>query len=275
MAGRRIMRILGAGMVAVCAGWAQPQRPVMASLEQDAQRTRMELGGVLKRYPPTVARVLALDPSLLGNEAYLEPYPGLARFLKDHPEVARNPGFYIDEAGVIRERDPSTSQVMENVLGGLAGVTVFGMAIGLLVWLTRTLVDYRRWSRLAKVQTEAHTKILDRLTANEDLLAYMQTPAGARFLESSPIRLDAGPRSVAAPLGRILWSVQGGVVLMAAGVGLQYISGRLPSGAAEPLRALGALGMAIGIGFVISAAVSYVISKRLGLIDSPTDSSTQ
>jgi hypothetical protein len=144
------------------------------------------------------------------------------------------------------------------------------MVMGLLVWLIRTLVDYKRWSRLAKVQTEAHTKILDRFTANEDLLAYIQTPAGARFLESSPIRLDAGPRSVAAPLGRILWSVQGGVVLMAGGLGMQYVSGRLPSGLAEPLRTLGVLGIAIGIGFLVSSAVSYLISKRLGLIESPT-----
>jgi hypothetical protein len=242
----------------------------MVAPEQDAQRTRTELNGLLQRYPPTLGRVLALDPTLLGNESYLEPYPGLRQFLKEHPEVARNPRFFINEAGwAIREREPE-AQMAERVLDGLGGFLGFGMAIGLLVWLIRTLVDYKRWSRLARVQTEAHTKILDRFTANEDLLAYIQTPAGTRFLESSPIRLDGGTRSVGAPLGRILWSVQGGVVLMAAGFGLQYISGRLPSGAAEPLRALGVLGIAIGIGFLISAAISYGISKRLGLIESST-----
>ena len=266
---RRIRRVLGIATLAVGASWAQP-RPVVVAPEQDAQRTRMELMGLLQRYPPTLARVLSLDPSLLGNETYMEPYPGLTRFLKEHPEVARNPRFYINEAGfAIREREPE-AQVTEKVLDGLGGFLGFGMAIGLLVWLIRTLVDYKRWSRLAKVQTDAHTKLLDRFTANEDLLAYIQTPAGARFLESSPIRLDAGPRSVAAPLGRILWSVQGGVVLLAAGFGLEYISGRLPNGAAEALRTLGVLGIAIGIGFLISALISYAISKRLGLIESPT-----
>jgi hypothetical protein len=266
---RRIKRILGIAAIAVGASWAQTANPVVVAPEQDAQRTRMELEGWLRRYPPTVARVLALDPSLLGNAPYLEPYPGLTRFLREHPEVARNPGFYIGQGSAIREREPE-AQVTERVLDGLGGFLGFGMVMGLLVWLIRTLVDYKRWSRLAKVQTEAHTKILDRFTANEDLLAYIQTPAGARFLESSPIRLDAGPRSVAAPLGRILWSVQGGVVLMAGGLGMQYVSGRLPSGLAEPLRTLGVLGIAIGIGFLVSSAVSYLISKRLGLIESPT-----
>jgi hypothetical protein len=47
---------------------------------------------------------------------------------------------------------------------------------------------------LSKVQTEVHTKIVDRFTANDDLLAYIQSPAGSKFLESSPIHLDAGPR---------------------------------------------------------------------------------
>jgi hypothetical protein len=143
----------------------------------------------------------------------------------------------------------------------------FGMAIGLLVWLIRTLVDYRRWSRLAKVQTDVHTKLLDRFTANDDLLAYIQSPAGSKFLQSSPITLDAGPRAVGAPLGRILWSVQGGVVLMAGGIGLQVVSGRVADAASQPLHALGVLGIALGLGFVISAIISFVIAQRLGLIE--------
>jgi len=156
---------------------------------------------------------------------------------------------------------------MENVLGGLAVFTGFGMAIGVLVWLTRTLVDYKRWSRLARVQTDVHTKLLDRFTANEDLLSYIKSPAGAKFLESSPIMLDAALRSVGAPLGRILWSVQGGVVLLAAGIGLQFVSTGLAGDASEALRALGVLSIALGLGFVISAIISFAISKRLGLIE--------
>ncbi|HVP47038.1 MAG TPA: hypothetical protein VMT32_10665, partial [Bryobacteraceae bacterium] len=77
----------------------------------------------------------------------------------------------------------------------------------------------------------------------------------------------AGPRSVGAPLGRILWSVQGGVVLMAGGIGLQVVSGRVADDASQPLHALGVLAIALGLGFVISAIISFVISQRLGLIE--------
>jgi hypothetical protein len=148
-----------------------------------------------------------------------------------------------------------------DVLNGLGIFAGFGLAVGLLVWLIRTLVDYRRWSRLAKVQTDAHTKLLDRFTANEDLLAYIQSPAGAKFLESSPISLDATPRSVGAPLGRILWSVQGGVVLIAGGIGLHIVGGRVTDAASQAasqsLHALGVIGIALGVGFVISAIISF------------------
>src|SRR5580704_5412833 len=115
------------------------------------------------------------------------------------------------------------------------------MAIGLLVWLIRTVMDYRRWNRLTKVQTDVHTKLLDRFTANEDLLAYIQSPAGSKFLESSPITLDAGPRNVGAPLGRILWSVQAGLVVAAAGIGFQVASGHVSDDASLPLHVLGIL----------------------------------
>ena len=70
-----------------------------------------------------------------------------------------------------------------------------------------------------------------------------------------------------APLGRILWSVQGGVVLIAAGIGLWVVSGRVGDDAAQPLHALGVIGIALGIGFVVSAIISFVISHRLGLIE--------
>src|SRR4030095_651477 len=96
-----------------------------------------------------------------------------------------------------------------------------------LIWIIKTIVEYRRWNRVSKVHTEVHNKLLDRFTANEDLLAYMQTPAGKSFLESARLSLDSPTRPMGAPLGRILWSVQAGVVLAAAGLGLLFVSGRV------------------------------------------------
>jgi hypothetical protein len=262
-----------AGLFAAPAGWAQGQKsaapaPSVVAVEQpDAERTREQLSSLLDHYPPSLRGVLALDPGLLGDPSYLAPYPALVGFLNAHPEVAHNPAFYVGGPGQRQDHATQVVDMWRDVLTGLAVFGGFGMAIGLVTWLIRTIIDYRRWSRLAKVQTDVHTKILDRFTANDDLLAYIQSPAGAKFLESSPIKLDAGPRSVGAPLARILWSVQGGVVLMAGGIGLQVVSARVADDASQPLHALGVLAIALGLGFVISAIISFVISQRLGLIE--------
>jgi hypothetical protein len=273
----RIRRVLGLAMLGAFVsmslpspGWAQGQKtPVVATEQPDAQRTRDELSGLLEHYPPSLRSVLALDPTLLDNQSYLATYPALVTFLNGHPEIARNPSFYVGMGSGHRFPQDHAAQVVEmwrDMLNGLAIFAGFGMGVGLLVWLIRTLVDYRRWNRLTKVQTDVHTKLLDRFTANNDLLAYIQSPAGSKFLESTPIMLDAAPRSVGAPLGRILWSVQGGVVLMAGGIGLQVLSGRVAE-VSQPLHALGVLGIALGLGFVVSAIISFVISNRLGLIE--------
>jgi hypothetical protein len=281
----RIWRVFRVGVMAVCVttlqplpGWAQAakgdaqagQTPSIVTVEQpDAERTKQELSSLLEHYPPTLRGVLALDPSLLGNQSYLAPFPALASFLNSHPEVARNPSFYVGEGWHPRNQDQATQilDMWRDVLNGVSIFAGFSLAVGLLVWLIRTLIDYRRWTRLTKIQTDVHAKLLDRFTANDDLLAYVQSTAGAKFLESSPIALDAAPRSVGAPLARILWSVQGGVVLMAGGIGLQMVSGRVADAASQPLHALGVLGIALGLGFVVSAIISFVISKRLGLIE--------
>ena len=259
------MRILLAGLLALGMAAAQPTRKAPEGIPEDAQQVRGELGDMLRRHPPSLGRVLALDSSLIGNDGFLEPYPDVKSFLAAHPEIGRNPRFYFGDFETQR-RDDSTAEIWRNTMGDLMGFVAGGMAIGIVVWLIRTLVDYKRWSRMAKVQTEAHTKLLDRFTANEDLLRYIQTPAGSKFLESAPIPLDAGPRSVGAPMGRILWSVQGGVVLLAAGIGLQFIASRATE-AAQPLGAMGVLAIALGLGFMVSAAVSFLISRRMGLIE--------
>jgi hypothetical protein len=275
----RMGRVLGAGMLTVFTAWAQAPPPIqrgavpvpVVTVEQpDAQRTREQLSQLLERYPPALRGVLALDTSLLSNQAYLAPYPALLSFLNAHPEIARNPSFYVGGTfDRVRDHDTQILDLWTGVLAGLAGFGAAGIAIGLLVWLIRTVIDYRRWNRLAKVQTDTHTKLLDRFTANDDLLTYIQSPAGAKFLESAPITLDAGPRSVGAPLGRILWSVQAGLVLVALGIGLGVVSGRAGRDASQPLHALGVLGIAVGLGFVISAIISFMISRRLGLIERP------
>ena len=228
---------------------------------------------LLGRYSPSLAGVLKLDPTLLANGDYLAPYPGLAEFLAAHPEIARDPAYFFDHVrlpgGAWREPASEKDRLLDFWRSAMeAGIifTIFLVVMATLTWLIKTLIDYRRWSRLSKVQADAHNKVLDRFASNEDLLAYVQTPAGRRFLESAPIALDPAGPAVAAPFRRILFAIEAGFVILAGGIGLRYVSGRVPAEISPMLLGLGVLGIALGIGFIVAAGVSFLLSKRMGLI---------
>src|SRR5262249_39859780 len=65
--------------------------------DANAPETQQRLQQLLQQYPPSLARVIALDPTLLTNQSYLETYPALAQFLDQHPEVAHNPGYFLGQ----------------------------------------------------------------------------------------------------------------------------------------------------------------------------------
>jgi hypothetical protein len=242
--------------------------------EIDAQTTRQQLMEVLRKHPPSVAHVIKLDPSLMRNESYLAAYPGLKDFLAQHPHIPQNADYYLAQFDVDRRIWDPRNPRMEIVESTITGVTVFASCVtvvGVLIWFFKTILDQRRWSRLSKIQAEVHSKLMDRFSSNDELLTYVQTPSGRRFLESGPSPLqEEQPRTIGAPFARILWSVQIGVVLLVGGLGLLYVSARTFEEAKEFFFICGVLGMALGAGFAVSAAASYVLSRKLGLFDKPT-----
>lgn len=250
-----------------------PAAAVAPANDYRAEDTRRELQQLLDQHPPAVRRVLQLDPSLLGDDRYLAAYPSLATLLAAHPEIARAPSYYVGTFEEARRTDDPRLRALD-VWGDIAqnfiAFMVFLVVVASLGWLVRTLVDYRRWLRVSKVQADAHAKLLDRLTSNQDLAVYVQSPAGQSFLQSAPIPLDAGPRSIGAPMGRILLSVQAGVVLAFLGMGLQWTAARVGEEMGTPLSVLGILAVMLGLGFVASAVVAFVLARRLGLLESAT-----
>ena len=237
-----------------------------------AEETRRDLEELLKQYPPSLPRILRLDPSLLSSAEYLKPYPALAAFLAQRPEVAHNPAYFFAEYdgsyGVRLTAQERAVDMWRNAIEGfMIGVLLLGIGSAVL-WLVNTLVEHRRWTKLQKIQTDVHNKLLDRFTANDDLLAYIQTPAGRRFLESAPIPLDS-PRAIAAPLGRILWSAQAGAVFTVLGAGLFAVSQNSLDEVAAPLGAFGVVIIALGLGFIVSALLAYALTRRFGLMANP------
>lgn len=248
------------------------QFDVAAGQRMDAEATRQALQEVLEKHPPSVGRVLKMDPSLMRNEAYLAPYPELREFLAAHEEIPQNADFYLRNVRFAEDSwlPPNPQERMiESILGWIAGFTAFAVVLGTLIWLIRTALDQRRWNRLSKIQAEVHTKLMDRFSTNDELMTYVQTPSGRRFLESGPSPLQEMAPAMAAPFARILWSVQIGAVLLVTGLGLLFLSNRAVPAAQQLFYIAGCLATAVGTGFVVSAAAAYFLSRRLGLLEPP------
>jgi hypothetical protein len=126
---------------------------------------------------------------------------------------------------------------------------------GFVVWIIFTTI--RRY-KTAKLQAGLQTKLLEKFGSGQELLAYVQSDAGTQFLDS----LTMEQRT---PHGRILGAAQASVILVLLGLALLFLRGRV-SGGEEGFLVAGTIILSLGVGFGLSAALSYFLSKSFGLL---------
>lgn len=229
---------------------------------QTRQQVREQFTRLLSQHPSEVAPLVTIDPTLLSNDPFLARYPELAQYVAAHPEIRRNPHYFVQELpNPLYGRQRSAWQEAVEAIGVGFVITLIAF---ILTWLVRTLIEQRRWSRLSRTQAEVHNKILDRFGSTEELLAYVKTPAGSKFLESAPIPLHVESAGPSTPMTRVLWSIQIGMIVAAGGLGMLLVSGRFDRETAQGFFAMGTIAACIGGGFILSAIVSAALSRRLG-----------
>src|SRR2546427_356867 len=111
---------------------APPPAPVAipSTIDENARETRDRLRELLDQYPPSLAQVLRLDPSLVSRADYVAPYPRLAAFLAQHPEVAHNPVFFLGDARFnVPDMRNHAMNMLESVLAGIACLAGVGLFI--------------------------------------------------------------------------------------------------------------------------------------------------
>lgn len=274
--------LVGASLAGAQARPAALPTPTATALnEKDVASTQSELIKLLK-LSPTLTTVVARDPSLLANQEYVvRNNPQLAQFLTAHPEVARNPDYFLfshlhaegspDEAleravwpgmmPVQRERSP-----FEDFMSNMPPVLALAIFLIAVAWMTRAFLENRRWNRIFKLQSEVHGRLIDKFSSAQELAGYMETDAGRRFLEAAPIAVNL-ERSQRVPhvVARVLTPLQVGIVLVLLGLGcmmLRHASTEMDI----PMLVLGTLVLMPGIGFIISAGVTWLLAARMGLM---------
>jgi phage-related protein len=230
----------------------------MASI--DAQR------GALDRFldsHPEIASEVVGNPAAMSSPNFLREHPELQAFLDSHPQVKADPRAFLSP----REwRSETRRSELDDVLSDLVPFSAFVCVLLAVLWVLRILLENRRWNRSFKMHEELQAKLIEKFASGQDFNAYVQSEGGRRLLEWTPPATDTTARGLPNPLGRIFWSLQAGLVLLLMGLGLLLLRGQLAASDVPPLLVFGTLGLTLGIGFILSALVSYGLSRHLGLI---------
>jgi len=134
--------------------------------------------------------------------------------------------------------------------------------IGFIVY---TIVDGFRRRQQMRVFTEFHSKLLERLGSANEFAEFFTSEAGSRFLDSLSSSEGGAPQL------RILRSMQTGFVLLAVGIGFFILLDERTFSieAVDGLMVMATAATAIGAALLVSTGMSYLLSKRMGLIERP------
>lgn len=133
---------------------------------------------------------------------------------------------------------------------------------GMFSWFAWIIFGtFRRW-KIAKLQADVQSRLLERVGSGQDLLAYAQTDAGRQLLESLKVEQVAQP----APHGKIIGAFQAGIVLFFFGIAMLWLRSHVSVANVDGFTIFGALAIAVGVGFGLSAVASYYLSRSFGLM---------
>ncbi len=138
-------------------------------------------------------------------------------------------------------------------------IIVMPVFFGASAWAFKLFLDFLRQRRMSNMLFEIQSKVLDKFGNSPEALQYLQSDAGRQYLEAAMTE-RANPRN------RILSAVQIGIVLAALGAGFLFVRGMIPEGTVG-FAVAGVLGLCLGIGYLVSAAAAYFLSKNWGLFN--------
>jgi heme/copper-type cytochrome/quinol oxidase subunit 3 len=120
----------------------------------------------------------------------------------------------------------------------------------------------RRLRDNARLWVELQGKVVDRFGSAPEVVRYLESDAGQRMLEGQVT-------SSASPHARILDAVHTGLLVFLGGIGLQAASAGADAEVRSILRTVGTVGSILGVGFLASAAISWFLLRRWGLLSTP------
>ena len=111
----------------------------------------------------------------------------------------------------------------------------------------------------------AFKAVIDKFSAAEDFAAFLQSPAGQKFV--------TGLSGSESPARAVIGGIQKGIILVLLGGGVWWTGATIESEA--EVATIGVLLMCVGMGLLISAGISYRMARSLGFMDKADTESRQ
>lgn len=129
----------------------------------------------------------------------------------------------------------------------------------LIGWIVYVVVAGRRRQEQLRAMAEFHSRLVDRMGSAKEFGEFLATEGGRQFLAS----LTSEPGTART---RIVRCTENAIVCSAVGVALLVLSRIFPD-LGVGLAIIGTIVTACGVGFLLSCAASYRLSRSLGLLD--------
>lgn len=150
-------------------------------------------------------------------------------------------------------------------MNGDVAAFFFALAcLGFIAWAV--WLGAKRRQAQGQAQTDLQHRLLEKFSSPQEIGDFLQTEGGQRFLSGLTLeRKHAGNKHAGK---RILLALQIGTVVSLLGIATLSLGFLYPMnrpGEPHPAVIFGLLVLAVGIGFLVSAGISYRLSKAWGL----------
>lgn len=138
---------------------------------------------------------------------------------------------------------------------------IFFMFLGvpyILGWIYRTSLQHKQFMKIVQLKADMNARLLDRLGSDPQALEFLKSDAQKHLFD-----VKAPEPRMPSAYSRMLTSVQLAAVLLSAGIGCLWFRGYLYEGSSDQTAFLffGILGVAMGIGSLLSAIAAFVVSR--------------
>ena len=151
-------------------------------------------------------------------------------------------------------------QTLHHFMQDLLPMIVLPILTVACAWIISLIIAAFRHRASLRAQTEFHNRMIEKFGSADDFSVFIKSEAGKSFFDN----LTVEP---AAPLTKILSSIKIGTILTLLGVGFFILSiNSKTDDAANALFIICTVTFTVGIGFLVSSAISYRLAKTWGII---------